>query len=298
MTGEASPGYLPYPEVAKMIRRRLPASGVKIITIGRDPIERAYSSYRYSYVTPTIEYLQGGKVDGIPKKKGQDFYKPYLFSFQQMMEAELKQLKSCLTAPNGSAVKQVREKYGSDEAWAGEFERREQEGLPPMATLGTECYGNSLNDGALREQWIDLKEQYPEKIILNKNVHLQQALIGRSLYTIPLEWWYAMFDRSDLYFICTEELRDLSGDPLNDLGQFLGLPSFNFSSAVQRGAYNVGGNRGYDKETSWDSYKSARENDTDRTEYPLTDEFRQELEDFIRPYNERLFQLVGRRCDW
>jgi hypothetical protein len=31
---------------------------------------------------------------------------------------------------------------------------------------------------------------------------------------------------------------------------------------------------------------------------PLSDQVRQELEDFVRPYNERLFNLVGRRCNW
>jgi hypothetical protein len=43
MTGEASPGYLPYPDVAKLVHERLARSGVKIITIGRDPIERELS---------------------------------------------------------------------------------------------------------------------------------------------------------------------------------------------------------------------------------------------------------------
>ena len=31
---------------------------------------------------------------------------------------------------------------------------------------------------------------------------------------------------------------------------------------------------------------------------PLSEEVRQEYLDFVRPYNERLFTLIGKRCDW
>ena len=45
ITGEASPGYIPYPEVASRIFQAFGSSGVKLIVVLRDPYERAYSSY-------------------------------------------------------------------------------------------------------------------------------------------------------------------------------------------------------------------------------------------------------------
>ena len=102
--------------------------------------------------------------------------------------------------------------------------------------------------------------------------------------------------------MCTDELSDVTGEPMNQLGLFLGLPSFNFSATVSAGAYNVGGYIGYDNEIPWTVVEQARSNNSTNNKrgdsIPVTEIFRQELDDFIKPYNERLFQLVGRRCEW
>jgi len=83
----------------------------------------------------------------------------------------------------------------------------------------------------------------------------------------------------------------LSGTPINDLALFLGLPSYNFSETVRGGPYNVGGHRGYDNEISWNDVDLTKEGD-------LPQDLRQELLEFFEPYNERLFALTGRRCNW
>jgi len=97
MTGEASPGYMPYPDVVESVVKRLspdwkPSSfgddedaGVKawkehvrflpkIIAIVRDPITRAVSSYKYNYIEPAMKRLKSGRgitaaVEQIPGKK-------------------------------------------------------------------------------------------------------------------------------------------------------------------------------------------------------------------------------------
>lgn len=302
ITGEASPGYLPYPDIAQMVRDRLP-TGPRIVVIGREPVDRAYSSYRYNYVVPTIKAMRGGRISGVPHGQVDTYYERYLFSFEDMIQAELGILRDCLAAPNGSAVAGARKIWGS-QSWAkSEYGRREKLGLDPLVDLDGFCYGDQVNGKVLRKQWSDLMEMYPTKVIADKNVHLTQALIGRGLYTFPLEWWFAVFEKSDIYFICTEELTDMTGEPINKLGQFLGLPSYNFSETVNRGAFNVGNHQGYDTEVSWSELEEERlSNATDdnamEQEIPLSDDIRRELEDFFRPYNERLFNLVGRRCDW
>lgn len=295
MTGEASPGYLPYPDVAHKIRQRL--KGPKIIAVGREPIDRAYSSYRYNYVTPTIEKMKNGKIKGVAKGRPESYYFDFLFSFEDMIKAELKVLRECFS-PDGPGIVGAQKTFG-DTAWARpEFERRANEDEPPLVDLDGFCYGEKVNSTVLRKQWSELQSKHPEKVIIDSNLHLVQSFIGRSLYTFPLEWWYALYPRQEIYFICTEELSDLSGAPLNELGQFLGLPSYNFSEIVTKGAYNVGGHRGYDKEISWEMISEESEKDALNKVIPLSNETMDELRQFVKPYNERLFKLTGRRCKW
>jgi hypothetical protein len=305
MSGEASPGYLPYPDVANMVARRMP--GPRIIAAGREPIDRAYSSYRYNYVHPTIDSLRRGKFAGIDGGKSDEEYEKNLFSFEDMIKAELKVLRECF-APNSTAIQKTRRKWGK-EGWAkAEYNRRDRDGSPSLVDLDGFCYGKKVNGTVLRKQWADLAAEYPKKVIEPSNAFLTQSFIGRSLYVFPLEWWYLNFPKEDIYFVCTEELSDQSGEPMNNLGQFLGLPSYNFSEIVHEGAYNVGGHKGYDKKTSWTVIESEVEAESEmetetnvtevQREIPLSKELLLELSDFIRPYNERLFKLTGRRCDW
>ena len=342
MTGEASPGYLPYPEVARLMHQSLPDP--KIIVVGRNPIERGWSSYKYNYVSPTIQEMKKGRVQNVPRRQSDEYYKKFLFSFEELIRAELAQLKACLgIGGNSSPVHGHSTGFGinatrviwSDKPWVkSEVENRLHTDTP-LIDLDEVCYGDKLNSTVLREQWAQLQMEYPYKVMLEKNVHLKQSLLGRSLYTFPLEWWYILYKPEQIHFICTEELSDLSGGPLNEMAMdFLGLPFYNFSSTIAGGAFNVGGHRGYDKETSWTKVQNEQEMSsntetitkrgstlaktttlesssetnsydhsnssivTSGSEIPLSKELLQELDEFLQPINERLFQLIGKRCDW
>lgn len=303
VTGEASPGYMPYPDVAARTARLMP--GTKIVAIGREPIDRAWSSYRYNYVRPASDIMKRGEAHGIKRGQTDEYYaEHHLFTFEEMLRAELEVLKECF-APGGPGQVESEKIYGS-KSWAkAEYKRRQENGLPPLIDLDETCYGDRVSETVPRKQWAHLLEANPEKFVELPHFYLTQALLGRSLYVFPLEWWYLTFPKEDIYFICTEEMRDLSGEPINELTQFLGLPSYDFSSVVGEGMYNVGGHKGYDKEVAWDEVEKEEEEEStgddhssNGTEIPLSDEFRQELEDFIRPFNERLFELIGRRCNW
>lgn len=295
LTGEASPGYLPYPDVAHEVNIRMP--GPRIIAIGRSPLERSYSSYRYNYANPTFEALRNGRVRNIEKGMSDEEYKKFIFSFEDMMKAELAILRECL-ARDGPGILEAK-RYWTKYTWAREiYQKRAKQGggrLPPLVDLDGFCYGDRVNTTVLRKQWANLVREKPGRIILDKNLHLVQSMIGRSLYALPLEWWYEQFSKDHIYFMCTEELRDLSGEPLSRVSNFLGLPQYNFSSVVGQGAFNVGGYRGYDNEVKWSTLDGERASTTD---IPLSEGFKEELLEFFRPYNERLFELTGRRCAW
>ena len=144
----------------------------------------------------------------------------------------------------------------------------------------------------------------PKKIVHVSNLHLVQSIIGRGLFALSLEWWYVNFPPHDIYMFCMESMKDGNSDgrgaadSVSDLSGWLGLPPYDYSEAVSAGVYNVGGHRGYGEATSWN--ESERLEDlNDDAHIPLSDSVREEFYDFVAPFNERLFDLTGRRCaDW
>eukprot|EP00980_Cylindrotheca_fusiformis_P031367 scaffold26259_cov108-Cylindrotheca_fusiformis.AAC.1 len=295
MTGEASPGYLPYPDVARAVA--VSPVEAKLITLGRNPIDRIWSSYKYNYITPALETLRKGIGGGsVLKDQSDDYYKEkHLFSLEELVRAELNQLKKCL---DDFGIKKTSDKWYS-KTWAREeFDYRQVHHLPPLIDLDGVCYGQKVNRTVLREQWATLQMDFPEKYIPPRQAFLVQALIGRSLYVLPLEWWYMQFERQDLMFVCTEELNNATA--LLNLARGLGLPDFDFEESISQGAYNVGGHRGYDTATSWSELLNETKDSSTATQdtIPLSKELRQQLDDFLKPLNERLFSLVGKRCNW
>mmetsp|Transcript_11718 Transcript_11718/g.21316 ORF Transcript_11718/g.21316 Transcript_11718/m.21316 type:complete len:616 (-) Transcript_11718:150-1997(-) len=300
MTGEASPGYLPYPDVALRTARRMTTpdgSGPKIICIGREPLDRSWSSYNYNYVQPALQTMRkGGGGHNIPSRKSDDYYREHhLFSFEELIRAELAALRECLK-PGGQSEMGARDDWAVGTSYTPEYARREKEGLPPLVDFEKHCYGDRVSSTVPRKQWTDLVEANPNKFINLSNLFLVQGIIGRSLYTLPLEWWYAAFDPKDVYFFCTNDMRDRPVEAMDDVRQFLGLPYFNFTDVVSQGMYNVGGHQGYDKVISWEKAEHETEHVHSTDEIPISRQMRKEFLDFVKPFNERLFQQTGRRC--
>jgi hypothetical protein len=278
----------------------------KIITIVRNPLERSWSSYKYNYTKPVIDTIRK-KYDNedadpfLVKLENTDmcytdewYYENYIFSFEDMIRAELKLLKECLV-PGGKGEAGTRDAYGSEDWAAPEFDRRRRNGEPALISLDASCYGDRISDAVPRRQWIDLVEEFPEKVINVSNLHVVQSFIGRSLYTLPLEWWYALYPKDNLYVLCNEDLKYRSNESMSNVTEFLGLPSFDFSEVTGAGMFNMGGNTGYDTVTKWDdSVGFASKTD----DIPISAELRKEYMDFVKPFNERLFELIGKRCDW
>jgi len=111
--------------------------------------------------------------------------------------------------------------------------------------------------------------------------------------------------------VCTEHMSTNAEVTMENVTQFLGLPNFDFSNVTGAGRYNVGSHRGYDTVTPGedsnvdddDSEEEGRRMNLDysQTESELasiSDDLMLELLDFYRPYNERLFKLIGKACPW
>jgi len=284
----------------------LPAESPKIITIVRNPLERSWSSYQYNYKKPVINKLRSEIEDAeshdflsvINKRdkcyEDQWYHDNYVFTFEEMVKAELKLLKECLV-PGGDGETKTREVYASKDWATPEFERREAEGLPGLISLDAACYGDIISDQVPRRQWQDLVDSNPNKVINLPNLHVVQSIVGRSLYTFPLEWWHALYAKEDLHIVCNEDLKYRATETMSDVSDFLGLPSFDFTDVTKAGMFNTGDNTGYNTATKWQSDAKPAQS---MANIPISDELRKEYMDFVRPYNERLFELTGKRCDW
>ena len=312
MTGESSPSYFPYPEVPDLIYSRTRAPNEphpKVIAIVRDPILRSISSYKYNYVDPAIQLLMDSRkhnaaLANIQEGMTKEYYNEHhLFTFEELVRAEIRLLKKCLQ-PGGQAESMSREKYGPPN---GIFAKDFIISSKPLINADEFCYGDAISDTIPLAQWADLIKHNPNKVIVGLDYHLIRSIVGRSIYSLFLEWWYKRFTQDDIYVVCTEDLHFSAEDTMLNVSLFLGLPEFDFTNVTGEGMYNVGFHQGYDTVTTWDAVenKTAGEHKSDgdgfeRTDYnvELSNELKKDLLDFFRPYNEALFQLSGKRCKW
>ena len=316
MTGESSPSYFPYPEVPHMIRERTRATGgphPKIIAILRNPISRSISSYQYSYVVPALKMIMNrskntkanNALANVKEGMSEEYYiENHLFSFDELVRAEINVLTECLWC--GVAEDMSREKYGPPNGiYSNDY-------LDPNSPLTLEiadefCYGEAVSDDVPLLQWAELIQQNPDKMLVGLDYHLIRSIVGRSLYSLFLTAWYARFPKEDIHAICTEDLHFEPSATMLNVSRFLGLPGFDFTNVTDEGMYNVGFNQGYDTVTTWDDIenKTVNEQDSEDQDFAnigydvsISDELRDELTDFFRPYNEALFELIGKRCQW
>ena len=307
----------------------------KIITIVRNPLERSWSSYKYNYIQPNLAKVKHNvKLSLQRSKRGfhngphhhhhhqkrtlrystamiqniieknmtdEEILDEYFFSFEQLVEAELKVLKECLQI-GGIGEIDAKRLYGS-KTWAKPLfdKRNNSTHLPPLISLDDSCYGNPISPTVPRRQWESLINSYPNKLINVENMHLVQSLVGRSLYSLPLEWWYELYPHRDLLLVCNEDLKNFPSKTMSEVAEFLGLPDFNFDAVVDKGLYNVGGNEGYDHLTTWENVNSGNKVPVGHHSddgIPISDELRKVYLSFVRPYNERLFHLTETKCEW
>lgn len=259
----------------------------------------------------TMDKKRADMIESIISKNmtDEEIVDEYFFSFEQLVEAEINLLQECLKS-GGAGERGAEKEYGS-EAWAHALlEKRNTNStnpdgmmnkLPPLVTLDESCYGEYISTTLPRRQWEELVEMYPKKLINVNNLHLVQSLVGRSLYSLPLEWWYELYPRKDLFLVCNEDLMNYPSETMSEVSEFLGLPKFNFDPVVEKGLYNVGGNEGYDQITDWDADNDesiSGPTKTNDNEVPISFDLRERYLSFVKPYNQRLFELTDTICNW
>jgi len=110
------------------------------------------------------------------------------------------------------------------------------------------------------------------------------SYLFRSIYDDSVERWLSVFPREQILFLRSEDLFDDPGAVMEEARMFLGLPEFDFmSEAALHVSWGGGASNQY---TQPHSYK------------PMQPATRKMLQQFFKPYNERLYSLIGRDMCW
>ena len=282
MTGEASPGYVAYSEVPPRVFSKLPQA--RILVVVRDPASRAFSSYNYNYVS---------------------LANAHALPFTDIVRAEIRFLQRCIT----------------------DFEARAH-GPDALIDFSRDCFRNGKDayfQMSLTEETrhvappggIAARSAARHPALPRANEHLWRQMVARSTYAPYLEHWYRQFPASAIRVVCLEADLDVQSAAGNTAGEaalerggrrvaaavgeiahFLGLAPFDFTSTVAKGRYNAGGHKAhYEHATKWTlNGQSTAEAAAFPSAAAIPAEGRRLIGEFTRPFNDRLFELSGRRC--
>lgn len=109
------------------------------------------------------------------------------------------------------------------------------------------------------------------------------SYVGRSVYDDMVERWLTVFPREQVKIVQSERFFDEPVAVMTEVCQWLGLSPFDWANAgVLSERWGGGASNAFDP-GSYDK---------------LAEETRRDLRRFFRPYNERLFYIIGEEFDW
>lgn len=154
---------------------QIPPQIPKIIAIIREPLERAWSSYNYNYVDPALTRMRKGiRKNKIPRGQTDEYYiKHFIYSFEDMISAELKILKACLE-PGGWGETETKKMF-ERKAWTKSVYKQMEKQNSTLLDLDEVCYGERISPSVPRIQWKELVEEKPDRLINVQNLHLGKA---------------------------------------------------------------------------------------------------------------------------
>jgi hypothetical protein len=103
----------------------------------------------------------------------------------------------------------------------------------------------------------------------------EPSFVRRGLYFEQIENYLKYFDKNQLLIIESSELKNNKQKVLNEVTDFLGVSSFDFSNIDLK-----------------DIHKSKYKGKS------IDENSRKVLRDFYKPYNEKLFNLIGKKYNW
>jgi len=100
---------------------------------------------------------------------------------------------------------------------------------------------------------------------------VENSILARGFYAEQLPVWFDLFSKNQIMIIQSEKLSSDTKNVMNDVFQFLGLPIFDIPNT---------------KKVNVSQYSK------------MNPETRELLINFFKPYNEKLFGLLGKKFNW
>ena len=101
--------------------------------------------------------------------------------------------------------------------------------------------------------------------------HRRSGYLARSRYAEQLQRWLDLFDREQLFVVDANDLRYKPQETMNEVFAYLGLAPYSVST----------------------------ENGEKNSDYPrMSSDVRKALQEYFRPYNADLEELLGRKFNW
>lgn len=110
------------------------------------------------------------------------------------------------------------------------------------------------------------------------------SYLFRSIYDDSVERWLSLYPREQILFLRSEDLFNDPATTMEEARKFLELPEFDFMEQKQlQVSWGGGASNRYTKPHSYT---------------PMLPRTRELLRTFFKPYNERLYALLGRNMEW
>ena len=254
VTGEASPGYLPSSESASRTGEHL--KGVRIIVLVRDPVERAYSSYKYNYVNAILGDVRARGVRSRRRRREreakvgidghmeainaelEEVDKRRLVTFEEFVDAEMDYIRKCMQGRGG-----------------------EREGVMERCFEGRDGEDPSEQWKSIPKTLVDERGVRIDRIFDTNGNHLVRSMLARGMYSSQVDVWRRHHREENVHVMCTSDLdvremgADIVGEKIDEVAAFIGLEKFDFEPAVGAiGVLNHGSKPGYERATAWDEY--------------------------------------------
>ena len=147
---------------------------------------------------------------------------------------------------------------------------------------------------------IEIGNKKPELKIENTNYkHFTFSHLRDGLYAQHLERWLKFFSKEQLLVLHTKDLYTNLDQTLSETFEFLNLPKYQIENRIEKNKIDKIRPLSGHERNIYKNIDSKTRTLFNVQNYPeMKSETRKFLQDFFRPHNEKLFEMIGRRFDW
>ena len=175
-------------------------------------------------------------------------------------------------------------------------------GFHYMVNLGAQITENFEDAIKAELKRIEIENEKPEFTIENTNYdHYQSAFsyLRHGIYANYILNWLKLFPKEQLLILHTKDLYNNLDNVLDKTFEFLDLPKYRIENRIEKNKIDKIRPLAGRHQNIYKNIDSKTQTLFNVQNYPeMKPKTRKFLQDFFRPYNEKLFEIIGKRFDW